>query len=569
MVEKKVSKKLMDVALGNLAPDMALDGVTVFNAFTGEFVENQLILIKDGRFAYVGKPFDYPKGESTEIINCNGLIAIPGLIDAHTHIIFRSGLKEYIKHAIPSGVTTIITETIELATICGKDGIEYFVAPFEKQPINMFYTIPALCGLTEEEERKALTWEDMLDLLEDEKCLGLGEIYWGNAFIEGAQGRRILDLVDLTLSLGKRVEGHTAGAKENKLQAYTLLGVSSCHEPISEEEVLERLRLGYWVMVREGSIRRELDGIKGIFKRDIDFRRLVLSTDGVDPEGFMEEGYLDYSLKRLLSLGVPPSICYQMVTINPAEHFRLDDIVGSIAPFRSADLVLIPSPEDYRPITVICRGKKIYEKEEILVDPIEADFPEYMFNTVHFKEINIPDPPRGKVRMMEQVTRLVTRETFSSTEDEDVNMVLAIDRMGSGRSFLGFVKGYGLKRGACGSTMCWDTGDAIVVGCDKRSMETVLKRLQEIQGGAVFAIGDNVISEYRAPVCGIISLEPMEKLYRDIKFLERSLRENGVKWEKPLLTIDTMGTTAIPHLRITHRGYVRMKDRKILNLYDS
>ncbi len=156
------------------------------------------------------------------------------------------------------------------------------------------------------------------------------------------------ELVSKAIELKKRVEGHTAGAKPRKLQACTCFGVSSCHEPTTEDEVLERLRLGYWVMVSEGAIRKELDAIRNIFKREIDFKRLILSTDSLDPEGFITEGYLDASLKRALKLGVSPGVAYQMVTINVAEHFHLDHLIGSLSPGKMADTLLISSPDNFR-----------------------------------------------------------------------------------------------------------------------------------------------------------------------------------------------------------------------------
>jgi adenine deaminase len=160
------------------------------------------------------------------------------------------------------GVTTVITEIIELASVAGKDGIEYPVKGFVGQPIRIFYTLSPLCGLTSAEETTAPTNEEILPLLKDPKCLGVGEIYWSNLFLEGKQGERVRELASMSLALGKRVEGHAAGASGRKLQAYSDFGISSCHEPITEEEVLERLRLGYWVMIREGSVRKELPGVR-------------------------------------------------------------------------------------------------------------------------------------------------------------------------------------------------------------------------------------------------------------------------------------------------------------------
>jgi adenine deaminase len=431
--------------------------------------------------------------------------------------------------------------------------------------------VAPLCGLTPAEEIIAPTLEEFESILEDPKCLGVGEIYWGNIFLEGRQGDRLKELVSTALKMKKVVEGHTAGAKGQKLQDYAGFGISSCHEPITEEEVLERLRLGYWIMIREGGIRKELEGVKGIFKKRIDFRRLALATDGVDPEGFFSEGYLDASLRSMLKMGVPPKLAYQMVTLNVAEHFRLDSLIGSLSPGKKADLLIIPSPNDFSPRLVMCDGKMIYRDGKSLAEPRSLFFPETMFHTVRVKGYRLPPVPgKGKVRVMELVTRLVTRERIVDLENPeesgDLNRVFVINRQGSGKAFMGLLKGFGLQRGAYGTTTSWDMPDMIAVGCDTESMETVIGRLEQIGGGCAYAIGKEILAELPAPLCGVISLKPMESVGEETRKLEECLRENGVKWEKPILTVDTFGTPAIPSLRITNHGYVRLKDRKILSL---
>lgn len=563
-------KILGEVALGNIPPDTVIANGILFNVFTGEFIKGQTIWIKDGRVAYVGGDHDFLKGKNMQVIDAGGMVILPGLIEGHTHTVSnRYGIEEFIRHLIPTGVTTLITEVMETAYIAGKGGIEYPVLGFEGQPIRFYHTLPPVCGLTPAEEVMAPSLEEFVSLLKNPKCLGVGEIYWGNIFLEGKQGDRIRELVAVALEMGKLIEGHTAGASGKKLQAYADFGVSSCHEPITEEEVLERLRLGYWVMIREGSIRKELPGVAGIFKKKIDFRRLILSTDGVDPEGFLEEGYLDASIRSALKLGIPPELVYQMVTINAAEHFRLDHLIGSLSPGKMADLLIIPSPSEFLPQLVMCDGKIIFRDGQSLVQPKKVFFPEPMFHTVKIENYTFPPlPTHGKVRAMELVSRLVTKERIVDLqypkELEDVIMILALDRLGSGKAFMGFLKGFGLERGAYGTTISWDTPDMIVVGCDHRSMKTAIERLKENGGGGVYAIGDEIVAEFPAPLCGLMSLKPMETIRDETKHLEESLSKNGVKWEKPTLTIDTLSTAAIPHLRITHHGYVRLKDRKVL-----
>ncbi|MFH0811285.1 MAG: adenine deaminase C-terminal domain-containing protein [Pseudomonadota bacterium] len=571
MITKQKIKLLSEVALGALAPDAVITNGTLFNVFTREFIKGQSIWIKDGMIAYVGPNYDSLKDHKTRVIDADGMVLLPGLIEGHTHIVTRSGIEEFVKYVIPTGVTTVITETIELATVVGKDGFEYLVRGLEGQPIRFYYTVSPLCGLILSEEINAPSPEELMPLLTNSKCLGVGEVYWGNLFLEGDQGARVRELVSRALALGKRVEGHTAGAKGKRLQAYTCFGVSSCHEPITEEEVMERLRIGYWVMVREGAIRKELSAIQNIFKKDIDFRRLILTTDSMDPEGLMSEGFLDASLKMALKLGAPPEVAYQMVTINVAEHFHLDHLIGSLSPGKMADIVLIPSPEAFSPQLVMCAGEVIFRDGRTMVEPRRVTFPDYMYTTVKVQGYHFPLlPKKGNVRVIELVTRLVTQERIvdlgDPEESRDVIMMLALNRLGSGEAFMGFLKGFGLQKGACGSTMCWDSVDMILVGCDTQSMETVIGRLREIGGGAVYAIGDEVVAEFPAPLCGVISLQPMEIIRDDIKRLEEAMREHGVRWENPILTLDVLGTAAIPHIRITHEGYVRLKDRKILSL---
>lgn len=582
MMDLENRKVLSEVALGNIPPDTVITNGILFNVFTREFIKKQSIWIKEGRIAYVGPDHNPQKDSQTQVVDADGMVLLPGLIEGHTHF-NKSGIEEFVRHVIPRGVTTIITETIELASIVGKEGIEYLVKGLEGQPIRFYYTVAPLCGLTPSEEIKVPNHEELLPLLSHPKCLGVGEIYWGNLFLKGKQGERVRELASMSLELGKRIEGHTAGASGRKLQAYTGFGISSCHEPITEEEVLERLRLGYWVMIREGSIRKELSGVQGIFKKKIDFRRLILSTDGVDPEDLLKEGYLDASLRTALRLGVPPKLAYQMVTINVAEHFHLDHLIGSLSPGKMADLLIIPSPSEFSPQWVMCEGKVIFKEGRNTVEPKKVTFPEYMYDTVKVPEHvfsvikgrALVEPlgglaKGGKVRGMELVTNLVTKETIIDLEDprelKDVMMLLALDRVGRGGAFMGFLKGFGLQRGAYGTTMSWDTVDLFVVGCDPRSMKTVIERLKENRGGGVYAIGEEVVSEFPTPLCGVISLKSMETVRGGIKHLEETLRENGVKWRKPVLTIDTLGTPAIPHLRITHHGYVRLKDRAVLPL---
>ncbi|MBW2096906.1 MAG: adenine deaminase [Deltaproteobacteria bacterium] len=571
-MEQNIPPARLDlVAMKKVPADLLVTNGVLFNAFTGEFQGGHSLWIKDGWIAYAGPDTEPAVDGHTRIMDVEGMVLLPGLIEGHTHLLNLIGIEEFVRHVIPSGTTTVVTETTELATAVGIDGIKYFVEGIKDQPIRFYYTLSPLCGISQSVEKDVPSNKELFPFLEDPWCLGVGEIYWGNMLLESRQGRRVRELARQALSLGKRVEGHSAGASANKLQAYSSLGISSCHEPITESEVLERIRLGLWVMIRQGAVRNELDGVKGIFQHPIDKRRLILCTDSMDPEGFLSRGYLDAAVREALRLRVSPSLVYQMVTLNVAEHFRLDHLLGSLSPGKRADMVVIPAPEDFSPVTVIREGHVIFQDGRNLVEPRKTVFPEHFFHAVTLPGLPaLKTPKTGKVRVIEMVTRLVTKETVVDLDDQwepgALNMALAIDRTGSGEAFLGFLKGFGLQQGACGSTMCWDTPDMIVLGCDEASMETVIGRLQELGGGAVYALGREVVAEFPAPLCGVISLAPMKVARDQIRHFEETLKQNGVPWENPLLTLNTQGNAAIPHVRLTHQGYVRMKDRKVLPL---
>lgn len=559
------------VSLKKRPADLVVTNATVFNSVTGEFLEDYSVWVSNGTICYVGKDSSPVTDASTLNIDARGRVLLPGLIEGHTHILNFIGPYEFISHLIPSGTTTVITETIELASVAGKEGFDYLIKALADQPIRLYYTISPLCALTPELERHAPNPDEYHKYLKDPLCVGLGEIYWANLLLENQQGQRVRSLAAMALSYGKTVEGHTAGASENKLQAYTSMGVTSCHEPINEQEVIDRLRLGYWVMIRQGSIRQELDAVAGVFSRGVDTRRLIICTDSMDPEQFLTQGSLDAAVRRAIELGVAPAKVYQSVTINVAEHFRLDHLLGSICPGKKADMVLIPRPDDYRPEKVICNGKVIFDEGQVIAKVRPSTFPGHFFNSVKVARFEMPPTPKkGKVRVMNLVTRLVSTEEIADLDDpqqrKQLNLLLAVERTGRGGVFLGMIKGLGLKEGAVGTTMCWDTSDMFVAGCDEGSIRTVIKRLPEIGGGAVLAVGTNVLAEYPAKLCGIVSLEKMEIAYNQLRKMETMLAELGVLWEKPMLTLNTLGTAAIPHLRITHQGYVRLRDRAVLPL---
>lgn len=576
-------------ALGAAAPDLIVANGTLFNSATGEFLPGMDIWVAAGLIARVTKERVWAESK-VPIVDAEGMVVLPGLIDTHTHVYGMVGVDEFVRRVLPTGVTSVVAETDELPHITGLAGYEMCRSQFSQQPLRIFYTVSPLPGLTEVEELLSPTAGEITELLAHPRCVGIGELYWNNLLLEGPQGDRVRALAEAALAAGKMVEGHTAGARENRLQAYVALGPSSCHESITLEQARDRLRLGLWTMVRQGGTRKELGELAPIFSESCDLRRLVLVTDGQNPRGFLKEGYLDGAVRTALAEGAPPRTVYQAVTVNPAAHFGLERMLGMIGPGFYADLVIIPSPEEYVPRLVFIEGRPVFAEGRALVEPEPVSYPPEVLATVRVSERwqegaeRIWDRPAEKpARALEIISKLVTAETVvegrawdkrsgdASSESgpvgfgPDVAALVAVDRLKARGSFWGLVKGFGLSRGAVGSTMCWDTGDLLAIGCDVESLRTVVERLQA-GGGVVHAVGREVVAEVWAPVCGYVSLDSLENVALRMEAVEESLAAAGVPWENPILTLSTLGTAAIPHLRVTHRGYVRLRDRALLGV---
>jgi adenine deaminase len=281
----KEAHDLMKVALGEEKADLVILNAEVVNVYTGEILKDQTISVMDKWIAYVGQNAQNSIGPHTEVIDARGQTVIPGLIEGHTHIAWLYTAAEFLKHVLSGGTTTIITETFETYPVSGYDGVVDFLESLKDQPIKMFGTAPAMISTSQ--ASSGIPREILEKLLARDDILGLGESYW-QAVMQEPDG--VLPLYEQTLAAGKTLEGHSAGASDKKLAAYVGLGISSCHEPINAGQVLDRLRMGLHIMVREGSIRRDLAEIAKIKDSGIDLRRLILSTDGIEPEDLIEKG---------------------------------------------------------------------------------------------------------------------------------------------------------------------------------------------------------------------------------------------------------------------------------------
>ena len=577
--------RLVDVALGRSPADLLVRGGTVANVFTTELLPRTDVAVSEGRIAYVGPDGRHTVGDATMILEADDQAVVPGLIDGHTHIFeSRYSLAEFLRFAVPGGTTTVITEIGGLPAILGRRAVDELLAAMANQPIKLFATVPPLVALQPFMEDQAPPLEAYEAWLADPGVLGLGELYWG-PLLRG--DRRLFALIEATRAAGRRPEGHSAGARGRRLAAYVAAGVISCHEPITAEEALERARLGLATMLREGEIRQDLAAFAPLWKQgDIDLRRLVLVTDSQGPERLRTLGYLDHNVRRAIELGLDPVRAIQLATLNPAEHFGLEGRVGSVAPGRCADLLLVPDLATFRPSVVLSDGQVVARDGSLTVEPRSPTFPRHFYSTVKRPRIVRPAdfvvraPAAGLIdaRTIEITTNLVTAEAsvrldpsggeLRADPERDVVKIASLDRARrTGELFVGFLRGYGLRRGALATSMTWDAQSMVVVGADDRDMALAACRLLDSQGGVAVCAGGELQAEFEAPLGGLLSEAPLDRIAADLDVVEGTLRELGCSSSTPILTADVMTTPAIPHLRITDRGYVRLRDGELLGLF--
>jgi len=571
----KEASQLMKVALGEAKADLVITNADVVNVYTGEILKNLSISVKDKWIAYVGQNAGESIGPQTEVIDARGQTVIPGLIEGHTHMASLYSAGEFLKYAMTGGTTTIITETFEAYPVSGYEGVVDFLESLKDQPIKMFGTAPAMISISQ--ATRGIPPETLEKLLARDDVLGLGESYWQAVLQEPDT---TLPLYEQTLTADKTLEGHSAGARDKKLAAYVNFGISSCHEPINADQVLERLRLGLHIMVREGSIRRDLQEIAKIKDAGIDLRRLILATDGVTPEDLIEKGYLEYVLQKAINCGFDPVAAIQMATLNVAEHFSLDAFMGGIAPGKFADMVIIPDVKTIKAQLVVSSGKVIAREGKLTASPRSHPFTTRSLNSVQLNrdikpadfKIHVKDhSDSATVRVIDLVTDLVTAELkiqlpVSDGElkpdiDQDILKVSAIDRTHQpGKIFNGLIKGFGLKSGAMACSAAWDASDIVAVGVNDEDLAAAVNRIRTLQGGAVVCERGEILVELPLPIFGIMSDLPIEDIARKLKQIRKTAAALGVPHPDPLLTLITLTGAAIPYLRICEEGLVNLKD---------
>jgi adenine deaminase len=551
------------VARGDEIADVVIEGGKVFSVFTREWLDTE-IAICDGYVAglgsYAGK----------EVVHARGRYVVPGLIDAHMHLeTVKLLVDEFARLVLPMGTTTVVADPHEIANVLGTDGIHWLADVADEVPLDIFFMASSCVPASKfESPRRALTLGDLQGLLRRRRVIGLAEMMNYPGVVSGDPHE--LDKLGLESS---HVDGHAPGLLGPGLQAYVAAGIRSDHECYSAEEGRQRLRAGMWVLIREATAARNLEALAPLVA-EFGPHRLALCTDDREPEHIAEVGHMNHVVRSAVELGISPEDALMMATLNPALWHGLREF-GALAPGYVADLLLLPDLESFEPDVVLKRGAPVEEYPSPAV-------PEWVRNTVRVaptasNDFAIPWEG-GAARVIGLIEgQIVTddlreepkvEDGFAVADPErDVLKIAVVERhLGTGRIGLGFVKGFGLKRGAIATSLAHDAHNIVVVGVDDGDMARAVGRLSETGGGLVVIADRGVQAELPLPVAGILSDAPFEEVVELSDACLAAVRELGCEFPAPFQTLSFLALSVIPKLKITDRGLIDVDAFEVVGL---
>ena len=543
---------------GDLPADLVLRGGQVFDLMTGEMLKGDVAICGD---TIVGIMGDY---EGREVVDVTGLTLVPGFIDTHLHI--ESSLVtpfEFDRCVTPRGVTTAICDPHEIANVIGVDGVRYFQAASERCLMDIRVQLSSCVPSTHMETAGAeLTAQDLAGLRGHPSAIGLAEFM----NYPGVIHRDPAAMAKIALFEGGHIDGHCPLLTGKDLNAYIAAGIRTEHEATSVTEAREKLRKGMRVLIREGSVSKDLEALAPLLT-PLTSPYLCLCTDDRNPLDIGEHGHLDYMIRRLIELGVEPIAAYRAASLSAAEAFGLKDR-GMIAPGKRADIVALDSLTGCHAQMVWAAGRRVEDaafaaREEIA--PVGR-------NSVHAPNLtassfrthaNREETDVIGIREGQILTDHLRENIAISNGDKapdtarDLVRISVIERHGkNGNIATGFVRGFGLKAGAIASTVCHDHHNIACVGVNYADMAVAANRLSEIEGGFVVVRDGKVLAELALPVAGLMSLKPFEQVRDDLVDLRAAAASLGVTLEEPFLQLAFLALPVIPALKITDRGMV-------------
>ncbi|GJD63932.1 adenine deaminase [Methylobacterium frigidaeris] len=545
---------------GREPADLVIRGARLLDLVTGELVETDIAICGD---TVVGT---YGVYEGARVVDAGGRIAVPGFIDTHLHV--ESSLitpHEFDRCVLPHGVTTAIWDPHELANVLGTAAFDYALAAAGETVMDIRVQLSSCVPATDLESAGArIEAGDLLTYRDHPRALGLAEFMNFPGVVAADPGC----LAKLAAFAGRHIDGHAPLLSGAALSAYAAAGIRTDHEATGAEEALEKIRKGMTVLIREGSVSKDLHALSPLLtERTAPF--LAFCTDDRNPLDIAEEGHLDHLIRTAIRLGVPPLAAYRAASLSAATAFGLTDR-GMIAPGKRADIVLLDDLESCTVSSVVSAGRLVDAAlfaARTVTPPPGRD--SVRAEAVTAADLAVP-VPAGEASVIGVVPgRIITehrRLTLDGVPDlgQDVAMVAVVARHGTRSIGRGLVQGFGLRRGAIASSVGHDSHNLCVVGADPEAMARAVDRLIDLQGGFVVADETGILAELALPIAGLMSDLPFEAVRDALPPLRDAARRLGCTLPEPFLQVAFLPLPVIPHLKITDRGLVDVDRMMIL-----
>lgn len=566
-----VLKNRIRAARGEIVPDLILKGGSVINVFTHEIVETD-VAIYDGVIVGTGS---YGGGRC---LDATGLYICPGFIDGHFHIESTMlSTTELAKAVLPYGTTAIVADPHEIANVMGRRGIDFIIKSSQGLPVDFYIMLPSCVPATcLETSGAALSLADIMSLKGESRVLGLAEMMNYHGVITGADTvlEKIASFSDMIM------DGHAPLLSDKDLNAYLTAGLRSDHECTELSEAREKIRLGMHIMIREGTLAKNLRALLPIVSTAT-VGRCSFVTDDLHPHDLRDKGHLNHLIDLATGEGVDPLLSIVMVTFSTALFFGLRDL-GAVAPGYRADILILSSLSPVTVKTVIKNGRIIYDG-----GCFHAEFAKQPL-TNHLSPMNIKayGPNSFVIRKKGEFIRtiglipdqIITKRYIRKAPLEDNVVVADIEQdlikiavverhHGTGNIGLGMVQGFGLREGALASSVAHDSHNIISVGCNDGDIFGAVKAVEEMGGGLAAVKNGEVLSKLALPIAGLMSDEPLGKVAHGWEELTETARYLGCTHSEPFMALSFLALPVIPELKITDRGLVDVKEFRHVSLF--
>ena len=568
--------QIVEVARGDAPADLALRNGRLINVYTGEIYETDIIIFEDLILA-LG-----PGYQAREEMDLGGRYVAPGFIDAHVHI--ESTMLnpfQFARAVVPRGTTSVVSDPHEIANVCGLEGIHYMMDVSAGLPLTVFVNAPSCVPATHMSTAGAdLDADKLTTLLDHPRVVGLAEMMNFPGLILGDPAV----LAKMEAFKGRIVDGHSPGVSGPWLNAYAAAGVGSDHECTTREEATERLRLGMYIYIREGTSERNLIELLPTVTPE-NSRRCCFCSDDRHHNDIVDHGHIDHFLRMAIDQGLDPAMAIRMATLNAAERFRLHDL-GAIAPGKRADLVVFADLNDIRPALVFSGGRLVAQDNEPVGDWREPTVDETAvrntvnvdWNTIGESTFHIPaagDQARvigaieGQVTTEHRIERIARDKRLAVADVErDILKMAVIERhRGTGNVGLGFVQGFGLQKGALAGSVAHDHHNIVTIGADDQSMLTAARAVGEMGGGFVVANQERVLAQLPLPIAGLMSDQPVNAVRDAMDTLLINSAALGSAVHDPFMAMAFMALEVIPSLKLTDQGLVDVEQFKPVPLF--